>query len=1128
MRLLKEIKFMLNQFSDIIEKHPLLIVIIILFITIGFSILIPSINIRTNFNDFAPDDEAVKATFRIGNYFSQNYQVMFLYVEKQQTESVITPEALKEQNYIQKELQKNPQIVGIIGISTLVNQICFLEFGKTFENCTNEQITIALNDVLESQEKNDIKIFTTDDANEKIDYNRYPKITKGKSIDEIDIKNCYIKFNEETVTFSIEVYDLKTFEKKIKSPIPRVNVLEWYIDFENLIKPDERLNVSYRIAAHIEPKYPIWEIGNGLLKNLKTIIGYAKERELFNTYKKEAYLWVKPPDQDIFFPLQLKSADVNFNLKNNQIEIKVSREEIGRYGIATRFGALELPAKLTNFKVGTRYFQNPFFKLPWLRISTNTSYLVEKIKKIREKTIINNIAEKIMKKFTNLSWQDFDKLFEMTDQYISLPEQIALKDVEKSWIKSDIAPDNGVSKNLLYYRPILFDDLQVAAKGFLPKDFEINKKPLNCMIIVRVNITKDTQKLFKLIKEDLEKLDGEDSFIQIQSTGEVIISVEINNITTEANKIIIPIIFIVILLVLIISFKKTSYTLLSISALIISLIWIFGTMVLLGMTFNILAVAVVPLIMGLGVDYSVHTLHNYRIEISRGKTPKEAIKLSIVEIGMAMFLSMITTVIAFMSFLTASIPPIRNFGIILGLGILYTFIIAITYVAAFRYLLDRKKKKLNNKVKKPIKSNIFMNKTAKIVLYHRKKIIAITLLLTIISAIGASQIKTGFDYYSFLPAENPSINLYEKIANDFPFSSQDVEFILIEGDVATVDALKGIMKTHDNVKDDSFIAKNVDGTEKISSIYNIIKQVVNINKSLIKEFNLNENYIPETNSDVIRLYDYLYEDIVYGIQTRTAIHKSENGKYDAAIVQIYVNIISAGISSGDLSKDLKILNQEINGDIDYYGKNVKTIATGMHIITYKITKSLTESQFLSTGLCILISLIILIIVYRRISLGFVAMLPVLITTIWILGTMYFIGYTLNVLTITVTSLTIGCGIDYAIHATERFRLIADKTGNIDAAVIETISRTGVALLIAALTTALGFIVLIFAPIPPQVQFGVITALTITYAFLLSVLVLPIVLARWSKWSKKRRGYIISPAPGDEKYIKEIQTFNNEY
>ena len=56
----------------------------------------------------------------------------------------------------------------------------------------------------------------------------------------------------------------------------------------------------------------------------------------------------------------------------------------------------------------------------------------------------------------------------------------------------------------------------------------------------------------------------------------------------------------------------------------------------------------------------------------------------------------------------------------------------------------------------------------------------------------------------------------------------------------------------------------------------------------------------------------------------------------------------------------------------------------------------------------------------------------------------------------------------------------------------------------------GFGILAFAPIPPQQQFGIITAITLIYAFTTSILVLPLVLARWAKSRKKRKGYIISP------------------
>ena len=396
------------------------------------------------------------------------------------------------------------------------------------------------------------------------------------------------------------------------------------------------------------------------------------------------------------------------------------------------------------------------------------------------------------------------------------------------------------------------------------------------------------------------------------------------------------------------------------------------------------------------------------------------------------------------------------------------------------------------------------------------------MIVTAVMAFGAINIKSGFDFESFLPSDTPSIQLYNKIQTDFPFASQDQEYILLEGNVATVEALEGIMRTHSNLKDDTFIAKNSDGSVKSTSIYTIITQAVNNNNSLIEEFNLDErNYIPRTNLDVKRFYGYLYDNQEFGIQTQSVLYKNENGLHEAAIISIYVDLVSHGRETTDLQEDQKLLTTELNDDIDDYGY-VDAVVTGSMVIMNKITRSLTESQIVSTGISLILAALVLIIIYKRPTLGIITMLPVLVSMVWILGVMHFFGYTLNVLTVTITALTIGIGVDYAIHTTERFRLVADKTGDITAAVSETISRTGGALLIAALTTFLGFGVLVFAPIPPQAQFGVITATTIMFSFITSVLLLPLVLARWAKWSKKRKGYIISSKPADEKFLDDLK------
>ena len=369
---------MLKSLGNIIEKRPWLVISLVLLITIGFSILIPSLQIRTDFRDFMPDDEIVKANWRVIKTFGESQQMMFLYMDKQLSESSITPQALREQQYIEKELLKLNEVRESLSILTLIEQICQLEFGDIMENCTDEQIGIAVQDLLMDEVPRKIQIFDVDDPNEDIDYKRNQLISRGKSIDEIDVKNCYVSYDDESITFSIEVYDLSKFEDKMISPIPLVNVVEWYVDFENIVRPHEMLDIDYRIAAHIEPKHPLWEIGIGPLKNLRAILEHIKNRELFNTYKKEAYLWIKPPGQDIYFPLLLETGEVEFNVKKNLIEVKASREELANYGITLRYRFFELPAKLTNFKAGTRHYQTSILKLPWLRATINTNYLLNK------------------------------------------------------------------------------------------------------------------------------------------------------------------------------------------------------------------------------------------------------------------------------------------------------------------------------------------------------------------------------------------------------------------------------------------------------------------------------------------------------------------------------------------------------------------------------------------------------------------------------------------------------------------------------------------------------------------------------------------------------------------------------
>jgi len=1110
---------MLKQLGGFIEKRPWLVVTLVLLVTIGFATLIPSLEMKTSTEDFMPDDEIVQAAQSVNRKFGQTSEVIMVCVKQQNENSVVTPKALKEEYQVLKDLdQKFEEVNGSISVAGFVDILCQMEFGDTLLNCTDEQIATAYNDLMAEIQVDESKMLDTDDVNENIDYNPYPRLSDGKKIDSLDIKNYYIDTTNDTFIFSIETYDLSEFGKKISSPHYKINTWEWYIDFENLIVPDEMLaDMSYQIAAHVEPNKPLWEVGKGILGNVKALIENILNKQLFNSYKSEAYLWIKAPGQDISFPIVLNTGNVTFNTIENRIDIEIDKEELGKYGIAPRFGSFELPAKIGNTNAGVRIYQSSILNLPWNRIIFNISYIQNLVEKIQTRPLINSISTKILNRFGDFSWEDFDELFDMLNSEEFSRESISLKDIQNNWKVLDQAPDSGISDKSYLVKPLFIEDLKKSSIAFLSEDYKDKNGPSKTLIIVQLDAKVKFMELGPIsaeIESALIELDEKEKSVSMQATGNGIITNDMNEVTEKANMIIMPAVFFVICLILLVMFKRLSYVFLPLLGLSISIIWLFGTMVLFGISFNMMMVAIVPLLMGLGVDYSVHLFHEYKTELKKGKKPGPAIVASIKDIGTAMFLATLTTVIAFLSFLTATVPPLRDFGVLCALGIIFTLINALTFQAAVRYLLDRKKtKELVSKNNNKISLENNMERFSNVVLKHRKKIILFTILVTVIMGFSAIQVETTFDMNDFLPEGNESLDLMINIGEYFPSSSEEQEYIFIEGNVASVKTLEGISETSENLKDDRYIAYTVDGEPKQTSILSIIRTAVRDNSSLISEFNLDSNQIPKNDADVKKFFDYLYDNEEYSMQVSSVLHKEKN-YYDATVIRIYTVSSYTNGDEVDTTTKSGILYDELNEDMADYG-DAESIVTGMSSAMYTIMNSMTESQILSTCISIILATLVLMIVFKNPALGLIAVIPVGLCIIWIVGTIYLLGYSFNIMTVMVTSLTIGIGIDYAIHATQRFRLTADRTGDVEKAVSATIGHTGGALFIAALTTATGFGLLVLAPMPPEQQFGIITCMTIIYSYIGSIVVLPPILMKWGKDRKKKKGFIISSKPAEE-------------
>ena len=271
-------------------------------------------------------------------------------------------------------------------------------------------------------------------------------------------------------------------------------------------------------------------------------------------------------------------------------------------------------------------------------------------------------------------------------------------------------------------------------------------------------------------------------------------------------------------------------------------------------------------------------------------------------------------------------------------------------------------------------------------------------------------------------------------------------------------------------------------------------------QSLQHTFNLTESGAPfgETDPhDVQELYDYLYQrdldladpitNQTYAARMQQVLYRNAQGEYSASVVRVFIGPTPLRELDNHALEQMMYDLEEDLPDNGFAG--AETSLTGGHVLTVTTIDAIQSTQLNSTLISVALAMLLLVAIYRHFGLGILNVLPVALATIWILGSMAVLSITLNVMTVMVTALTVGLGIDYAIHIIARYREELARRSEKEA-LEATIHQTGSALLISGLTTVGGFAVLLLSPMPLVRNFGLLTALTIVYAVFIALLVLP--------------------------------------
>lgn len=198
--------------------------------------------------------------------------------------------------------------------------------------------------------------------------------------------------------------------------------------------------------------------------------------------------------------------------------------------------------------------------------------------------------------------------------------------------------------------------------------------------------------------------------------------------------------------------------------------------------------------------------------------------------------------------------------------------------------------------------------------------------------------------------------------------------------------------------------------------------------------------------------------------------------------------------------------EELIEDIEHHAVNELGFAaedvriTGMAVLFNGMLQHLFDSQTSTLVFVILATLIMFMLLLRSLTLAVLGLIPNVLAAATALGLMGYLGIPLDVMTITIAAIIIGIGVDDAIHYLHRFRKEYAASHNVRTAVSQSHQSIGNAIYYTSVTVIIGFSVLVFSNFVPSVYFGLMTALAMLLALTANLTILPglLILAYQSK------------------------------
>ena len=570
--------------------------------------------------------------------------------------------------------------------------------------------------------------------------------------------------------------------------------------------------------------------------------------------------------------------------------------------------------------------------------------------------------------------------------------------------------------------------------------------------------------------------------------------------------------FLLIALLLLLFMRTLSDMWLTLAGLLTAIIWIVGAEGWLGPNAlgligppNSLTTMVPIIVIGLSVDYAIQTISHYREQRAAGEDVLGAIRGGLRNVAVPLTLAAVTTIVGMLASLFSPIGIVGDFGIVAGLGVGLSLVVMLTLVPAGRTIIDRRREARGTlKPARPFAHALpgierLAGLLGRSVTRWPAPYILAVLAVTVGLGIATPRLKSEFSIRDILPRGGTVLEDMDTLEAAVG-GSAEVTNVLIKAEATETRTLLNVQDLTTAFQDETRRPPTAAGP--IQASYEL----------LLRDWTTDSG---EPGDKYDLELAALFREASAGVQLDPGLMQEVLDKLEAmdpAVARVLVNdprgidaMLLQFPSYGGDPTQTKVLQQEL--EALWAGDDDAITATSESIISITVTDSITERQTEAIATTIAAALTVLAVFFwvtlRQPALAVVAVGPIVLVLICVLGTMALLGIPYTIITSIITALSIGIGVDYSIHVIHRYREEFARLRNPEEAAVRTLGTTGSALLGSAMTTALGLGVLAASPFAGAQHFGITAAITIAYSLIVSIVLVPPAMTVWGAYQNMR-------------------------